>query len=116
MADGKKIRAKHPELKPGIAKITETVLQHFPKLVITATTNGKHSSTSLHYPGRAVDLAGDRQTMQAAARWISQNLTQSLTEGIHNTGLSVDGQRHVPSSFWGSETWAAHANHIHLAV
>jgi hypothetical protein len=106
----------HPELKPGIAAVTATVLAHWPKLVITATTNGTHVSGSYHYKGRAVDLGGDTQYMHEAAAWIKQHLIAKLTEGIHNPNLSVKYKVPVPTSYWGSETWAAHANHIHLAV
>lgn len=116
MADGRKLLARHPELKPGVAKVTETIMLHFPQLSITATTNGTHVSDSYHYLGRAVDLAGPAQVMDQAATWIEQNLGHVLTEGIHNPGLSIKDKHSVPSSFWGSETWAAHANHIHVAV
>jgi len=118
---GKGIKPKgtvkgHPELKPGINAVTATVLRKFPGLSITATTNGTHVSGSYHYKGRAVDLGGSPQEMLKAAAWIGKNLTHILTEGIHNPNLSVKYQKTVPSSYWGSETWAAHANHIHLAV
>lgn len=106
----------HPELKPGIAAVTATVLKKFPKLTITATTNGTHVEGSLHYKGRAVDLAADPAYMKQAAQWIAEHLTPVLTEGIHNPNLSVKNHHHVSSSFWGSETWAGHANHIHLGV
>lgn len=116
MADGRKLLAQHPELKPGIAKVVETIMLHFPQLTITATTNGEHVSNSYHYLGRAVDIAGPSQVMNQAAKWIEENLGHVLTEGIHNPGLSIKDKHSVPSSFWGSETWAAHANHIHVAV
>lgn len=116
LADGHKLQAKHPELKPGAARVIETILGHFPQLVITSTTGGNHTSGSYHYLGRGVDLGGPREIMQQAARWIAEHLSHVLTEGIHNPGLSVKNKQHVPSSFWGTETWAAHGNHIHIAV
>ena len=106
----------HPELKPGISAVAATVLHKFPGLVITATTNGTHVNGSYHYKGRAVDLGGSTAEMNKAAKWCEQFLTPVLVEGIHNPGLSVKNHAPVPSSFWGAETWAAHANHIHLAV
>ena len=105
----------HPELKPGIASITVTVLKRFPGLSISSTTGGTHVTDSYHYKGRAVDLTGSTQEMNKAAKWINRTLVLSLVEGIHNPGLSVDNHKHVPSSFWGSE-WSEHTNHIHLAV
>lgn len=110
------LEKEHPELKAGIRTVTAVVMAAFPGLTITATTNGEHVSDSYHYKGRAVDLAGSEAEMNKAAKWISKYLTQVLTEGIHNPGLSVKEHKHVESSFWGAETWAAHANHIHLAV
>lgn len=107
---------EHPELHPGIQGVLATVLTRFPNLQITATTGGSHVSDSYHYKGRAVDLAGSSAEMNKAAKWISRYLTPSLTEGIHNPGLSVKYGKKVPSSYWGSATWAEHANHIHLAV
>lgn len=112
---GSKNVLEHPELKPGIASITATVLTRFPGLSIGSTTSGSHAEDSYHYSGRAVDLVGSQKEMDRAARWIARYLTPTLTEGIHNPGLSVDGGHKVPASFWGSSTWAGHTNHIHLA-
>lgn len=112
----KHLAIQHPELKPGIRTVLAVVLHHFPGLVITATTNGEHVSGSYHYKGRAVDIAGSTQYMHEAAAWIAANLTPVLTEGIHNPNLSVKYHHHVSPSYWGSEIWAEHANHIHLAV
>lgn len=119
---GKKLTAAqyagHPQtLKPGIEGVVATILQHFPKLIITATSDGNHATNSYHYKNRAVDLAsGDYAYMNEAAAWIKAHLTTKLTEGIHNPNLSVKYRVPVPSSYWGSETWAGHANHIHVAV
>lgn len=115
------LEQNHPELKPGIRIVAAVVMTAFPGLTITATTNGTHASGSYHYLGRAVDLAAPMDEhgiaeMNRAAKWISATLTHTLTEGIHNPGLSVKDKKKVPPSFWGSTTWAEHANHIHLAV
>jgi hypothetical protein len=115
----------HPELEPGISEVVNSILKQFPKLVITSTTGGTHATDSYHYLGRAADIAsGDYSLMNEAAAWInSSGLWQHLTEGIHNPGsedssavLSVKDQKKVPTSYWGAETWAAHQNHIHVAV
>jgi hypothetical protein len=110
------LAVSHPELKPGIRAAAAVVMAGFPGLQITATTNGTHANNSYHYKGRAVDLAGSTQEMNRAAKWIAKLMTGTLTEGIHNPGLSVDNHHSVPSSFWGEPTWSEHANHIHLAV
>jgi ABC-type phosphate transport system substrate-binding protein len=106
----------HSELKPGISAVAATVLRQFPGLTITSTTGGTHADGSYHYKGRAVDIGGSAEEMRKAAAWIKKHLTSKLAEGIHNPGLSVKYKVHVPSSYWGSETWAGHADHIHLAV
>lgn len=107
----------HPGgLMPGITAVAATVLTKFPGLSITATTDGTHATDSYHYKKRAVDISGSPQEMHQAAAWIGKHLTHVLVEGIHNPNLSVKNHKAVSASFWGSETWAAHANHIHLAV
>lgn len=110
--------AGHPAcLKPGIDALVATILQHWPKLIVTATCDGTHATDSYHYKGRAVDLSSsDYAYMNEAAAWIKSHMTPLLTEGIHNPNLSVKYHAPVPSSYWGSETWAGHANHIHVAV
>src|SRR4051812_8937566 len=114
----------HPELKPAITALAQRVVDKWPKLVVTSTTGGGHSKNSLHYSGRAIDLAVPYATtpvaaanayMTHAARWVKGHLTDELAEGIFNPALSVANQRPVASSYWGAQTWAAHNNHIHLA-
>jgi len=112
----KALQSAHPELKPGVLAVTAIVLAAFPGLSIASTTGGTHVTDSLHYEGRAVDLVGSAQEMNKAAKWINRYLRGMLTEGIHNPGLSIKNKQQVPSSFWGSETWAGHADHIHLGV
>jgi len=75
-----------------------------------------HATKSLHYDGRAFDAGGSTAAMAEFAAWVAENYTGSIAELIHNpTGSVKDGQR-VDAGFWGSTTWAAHANHIHLAL
>jgi hypothetical protein len=118
----------HPELESGVSEVVNAILKQFPELEITSTTGGTHATNSLHYEGRAADLAsGDYSLMNKAAAWINKSgLWQHLTEGIHNPGtgaggegaslLSVKNQQKVPSSYWGEPTWSEHLNHIHVGV
>lgn len=107
----------HPELKPAVSAVVAAILARWPKLVITSTTRGTHAENSLHYEGRAADLAAtDRSYEHEAAAWIARNLTHFLTEGIHNPNLSVKNKKSVPPSFWGSATWNEHTTHIHVGV
>jgi hypothetical protein len=101
----------------GIRKAALSVLEKYPQLVVTSTTSGGHAKNSYHYKGEAVDIGGPAAIMNAAAQWIARStLGRQLTEGIHNPGLSIKDGRRVSPGFWGATTWAAHANHIHLAV
>lgn len=110
------LKHSHPELRPGVIAVVAVILARFPELQITSTNTGSHATNSLHYEGRAVDLAASPAYMNKAARWIARYLTGTLTEGIHNPGLSVKDKHKVPPSFWGSETWADHTDHIHIGV
>lgn len=104
----------HPELKPGISQLVNEVLAEFPSLQITSTTGGAHAAHSLHYQGRAVDLAGP--DMDGIGAQIAERFTSRLTEGIHNPTLSVKNNSQASPSIWGANTWAEHHNHIHLGV
>jgi hypothetical protein len=104
----------HPELKPAISQLVNEVLAEFPRLQITSTTGGTHAAHSLHYQGRAADLAGP--DMDGIGARIAERFTSRLTEGIHNPTLSVKNNSHASPSIWGASTWDEHRNHIHLAV
>jgi TP901 family phage tail tape measure protein len=104
----------HPELQAGISAIIATVLKRWPGLSITSTTGGGHATNSLHYEGRAADLAAGSGYMLKAAAWIRSKLGPLLTEGIHNPNLSVKYGKNVGPGFWGPEVWADHFDHIHL--
>jgi hypothetical protein len=104
-------------VSPGIRNLIGDMEQHFPSLMVTATTNGGHANGSYHYLGEAVDMAADPGTMLSAARWVmSSGIYRSLVEGIHNPNLSVHSGAPVQPGFWGASTWAEHVNHIHLAM
>jgi hypothetical protein len=105
-------------LQSGIRNLADYVMDKFSGLQVTSTTGGDHASDSYHYKGQAVDIAsGDYGYMDQAAAWIkSSGLYKALVEGIHNPNLSVEAGDLVDPNYWGSETWADHADHIHLAV
>lgn len=106
----------HPEVHRGVATLVNLIRARWPQLQITSTTGGHHAPGSYHYKGEAVDLAtGDTSYMHEAATWTHSHLERYLTEGIHNTGLSVKDGHAVDPSFWGATVWAEHANHIHVA-
>lgn len=75
-----------------------------------------HATNSLHYQGRAFDAAGDDDAMRQYAGWLADNYAGSITELIHNPNGSIKDGGRVDAGFWGDTTWAAHANHVHLAV
>lgn len=105
---------KYPQTQDGVRKVVAKIKAKFPDIYVTSTTGGAHAKGSYHYQGRAFDLAS--ANMNAQAVWIQQNMAQLLTEGIHNTGLSVKNRQPVAPGYWGPVTWANHANHHHVAV
>lgn len=124
----------HPELSAELRNdVLAFVLAHWPRLRITSTTGGVHAPGSLHNGGHAADVAvlfaglspseilEARRYMGAASRWIMTNpkFVARLTEGIYNAphvrgNLSVKAGVVVPRTFWGPDTWADHADHMHL--
>lgn len=74
---------------------------------------------SLHSTGQAIDYSPADWAGAAAA---VNRAGPSLLEGIYNPGVhgppavSWDSGSQVPSSFWGSATWAGHMDHIHIAI
>jgi hypothetical protein len=99
---------------PGVAALAKMVIQRFPQLVVTSAL--RPGDPGYHGKGWARDLGGPVGVMNAAARWMAQTMTPMLLEGIHNPGLSVKNYKQVPPGFWGSGTWGAHRDHIHMAA
>jgi hypothetical protein len=111
----------HPELKPEISRIVNQIRAQFPELTIESTYRA--GGTSYHATGQACDLGThpyDQGLQDRAGAWIAANLTGQLLEGIHNAAsgpsLSVKNGKTVPTSTWGTDTWAAHRNHCHVAA
>jgi hypothetical protein len=75
-----------------------------------------HAQHSLHYAGRAADIVGPEQNMRRFARWVARKHAPKLAELIHKPGASIKNGQQVPPSFWGTVTWNAHGDHVHLAV
>ena len=90
-----------------------------------------HAPGSLHYQcfphtnvGRAFDAYAPMNPlgllrMARYARWLRKAHKARLTEGIFNgrfTRLSVKHGRDVAPSFWGTATWRAHTNHVHVGI
>jgi hypothetical protein len=79
-----------------------------------------HATDSNHYKGLAIDVSGDPAKMDAFAKSVERRYGPVLAELIHNGGsggsYSIKNGQSVPSSFWGAETWAAHGNHVHVAL
>jgi hypothetical protein len=85
-----------------------------------------HSPTSLHeqtFPGTKVGRAFDayRSSIPQAryARHLRRHYVPLLTEAIYNgrwTKLSIKDGKHVDPSYWGADVWAAHRDHVHVAI
>ncbi|MGH9225034.1 MAG: peptidoglycan-binding domain-containing protein [Acidimicrobiales bacterium] len=75
-----------------------------------------HSANSLHFSGRAFDTSGPTTAMRAFAAFVDERVG-SITELIHNPNGSIkDGKRVAAPTFWGDATWAAHVDHVHVAI
>lgn len=107
----------HPEVHSGVAHIAALIMAEFHDVVVSSTTGGVHAAGSYHYRGEAVDLiAPTAARMNEVGAWVARELGPHLTEGIHNSTLSIKNGRQVPPSFWGPTVWSEHLNHIHVAV
>lgn len=75
-----------------------------------------HAANSYHYKGQAADISGIEKSMRQFCTWVSKNYGTQITELIHNPGCSIKDGHPKDSSFWGNDTWNAHANHVHLVI
>lgn len=93
---------------------------------VTATTNGQHAAASLHYSGRAVDLASfdgpGVDTLQLLQ--INEAVRQLLPIGLISEliyagpgGICVYAGRVVDGlAIYGAQVMAEHHDHVHLGV
>jgi len=93
---------------------------------VTHTTDGKHSANSLHYSGRAVDLASTDgpgvdtpQLAQIAQDVLARVPLSQISEVIWagpNPVYVKNGVRVNGLAVYGSTVLSEHHNHVHLGV
>lgn len=93
---------------------------------VTATTNGVHATTSLHYVGRAVDLASlegpsvDSPALLAINQTIPTIIPHAMIEELIYAGpggiCMHNGAVCNGFDVYGAATMAEHHNHVHLGV
>jgi hypothetical protein len=117
LAKERQLAREHPETHDPVRKVVARIMVANPRMYVTSTTGGKHAEHSYHTLGRAYDLGADSQEVKdACGGWCNQHVAGSLTEGIHNSNLSIKKGQHVAPSYWGQAEWQAHRNHVHIAV
>lgn len=93
---------------------------------VTATTNGIHAKSSLHYSGRAVDLAArsgpgtDTTALLSINEQVIRLVPLSMISELIYAGagnVCVNNGRIVNgTSVYGAEVMSEHHNHVHLGV
>lgn len=100
---------------------------------VTHTTDGGHAKTSLHYAGRAVDLADFSGSLSDHPLLLQINLEALQTVPLNQiseliyagpgavcvkNGVVLDGKSGRPTALavYGTETLSIHHNHVHLGV
>jgi hypothetical protein len=93
---------------------------------VTATTNGQHATSSLHYVGRAVDLASLAGPGTDTAQLLDINHAvmhllplSMISELIYAEAGAIcvhDGKIVDGLAVYGAETMHQHHNHVHLGV
>lgn len=74
-----------------------------------------HAPGSLHYSGRAADIAGLEQNMRRFC-WVSREYGPRVAELIHNPGVRSRTAAVFRQASGDTRPWEAHRNHVHLAV
>lgn len=115
-------------IQPGETTVTAALrtLARIAGWCVTHTTDGQHATTSLHYVGRAVDLADragpgwDSPQLLAINRAVLQLVPlQFISELIYAGpgGMCVKNGRVVNGlATYGAAVMAEHHNHVHLGV
>lgn len=89
------------------------VLKRHPHVYVTATTDGRHSSTSYHYQARAVDLGSDdpqNRPERKAMNDLHDKYGNDWRELFGPVGYYVKDGRRYPGTFPG------HDDHDHMAL
>lgn len=103
-------------MQPAAKQLATQFVQRFGGAISSGLRAG--DTGSFHSQGLAFDWVPGNAS--AATRYANQ-IGAQLLEGIHNpaawgSSVSWDSGKQVPSSFWGSATWADHIDHLHVAV
>ncbi len=77
--DGVTMMGVKPELLIGLMVCDSVYSKYGEELVVTAVTDGKHSATSLHYNGCALDLR-TRYFEPAEVEFVASDIRERLTE------------------------------------
>jgi hypothetical protein len=85
-----------PEIMLAIIVAERAYQSHGYELVITSLTDGKHSRTSLHYAGCAVDLRtrnlANDQVVQTIANEIREGLNDEFDVVVESTHIHIEWQ------------------------
>jgi TP901 family phage tail tape measure protein len=88
---------------------------------VTATTNGKHATNSLHYKGEAVDFDDfaspkvDTPGLYAIWKWIYENYGSKSSELIY-AGPGATSIKNGKPYNYSKATMDAHHNHVHWGM
>jgi len=75
-----------------------------------------HSANSFHFKGRAFDAGGSAEDLRRFSAFVTERFSGNVAELIHNPNGSIKDGVRVDPGFWGDDTFAAHAGHVHLAI
>ncbi len=80
-------------------------------LRVTATTNGRHTPGSLHYQGRAVDVAGSASSMMRFFRAYEPLAARRMgvCELFYDPGGAYDNGHKIPAI-------GGHGDHVHIGI
>lgn len=115
-------------IQPGETDVTAAlrVLARIAGWCVTHTTDGQHSPHSLHYVGRAVDLASTagpgvdtpalEQIAHDALALVPLGMISELIWAGPNPVYVKNGAQVNGLAVYGADVLAAHHNHVHLGV